>query len=260
MTDSITLSSQLRSVIANTALVSPGRGAHLGGALSIVDFLSVLSSYFTLSQSISPDSFRLTLSKGHSCLAQYALSSIFGLITPEILSSFESDESPLCGHPTRNPPFGINFSTGSLGMGLPCVIGQALYLHKTYSNQSPLNVVVVGDGEFSEGVIFESLSLLKNLNLPNVLVFIDCNGFQQTGPVYPTQSFNVIVDIIKALNLHHIAIDDAHDHQQLRTAFDELSHDSPTIFIGRTIKGKGFSRMEADNIWHHRKLTTSDLD
>ena len=52
-------------------------------------------------------------------MAFYSILREFNIITEEDLLSFEQDNSPLMGHPIKNYEKGINFSTGSLRMGLP---------------------------------------------------------------------------------------------------------------------------------------------
>ena len=66
------------------------------------------------------------LSKGHACLAYYAALSEVGYISKEELSTFEKNDSNLLGHPVINRDIGIEFSNGSLGMGLSLGIGVAL--------------------------------------------------------------------------------------------------------------------------------------
>ena len=68
---------------------------------------------------------RLILSKGHACLALYSALVEKGYFEREELKNFEKSESFLLGHPVMNREKGIEFSTGSLGMGLSLGIGVA---------------------------------------------------------------------------------------------------------------------------------------
>ena len=69
---------------------------------------------------------RFILSKGHACLAYYASLNLLGFISDEELKTFEKDNSSLAGHPVKNKELGIDFSNGSLGMGLSIGIGLAI--------------------------------------------------------------------------------------------------------------------------------------
>ena len=49
-----------------------------------------------------------------------------GFISDQELLTFEKDGSILLGHPVKNKEKGIEFSNGSLGMGLSIGVGLAL--------------------------------------------------------------------------------------------------------------------------------------
>ena len=63
----------------------------------------------------------------------------------------------LLGHPVKNLSKGIDFSTGSLGMGMSIAVGLALGLKKKKFFDKKV-FVVVGDGELNEGSCWESLN------------------------------------------------------------------------------------------------------
>ena len=71
---------------------------------------------------------RFILSKGHGVLGYYTALHEVGYIDKEDLINFEKDEGYLFGHPIIKRNKGIEFSTGSLGMGLSLGIGVALQL------------------------------------------------------------------------------------------------------------------------------------
>ena len=54
---------------------------------------------------------------------------------------------------------------------------------------------------------------------------------------------------------------DGNDVEQLIDAFS-IPHtiDCPKAIIGNTIKGKGIGFMEANNTWHHNRLTKEQFD
>ena len=69
---------------------------------------------------------RIILSKGHGCLALYGILLEKGFVTNAELETFEKSGSFLLGHPVMNKLKGIEFSTGSLGMGLSLGIGVSI--------------------------------------------------------------------------------------------------------------------------------------
>ena len=116
---------ELRKNILEMAYSAGAGSSHFGGALSIVEIVSTLFSY-KMRINKDPnwdDRDRFILSKGHACLAYYAALCEVGYISKEELKTFEKDDSNLLGHPVINKKLGIDFSNGSLGMGLSLGIG-----------------------------------------------------------------------------------------------------------------------------------------
>ena len=125
-------SKNLRKNILNMAFSAGASSSHLGGALSIVEIVASLFSY-KMKINDNPQwegRDRFILSKGHACLAYYAALNQVGYISNEELLTFEKDNSNLLGHPVINKKLGIDFSNGSLGMGLSLGIGVAISLKK----------------------------------------------------------------------------------------------------------------------------------
>ena len=82
------------------------------------------------------------------------------------------------GHPVKNKKLGIEFSNGSLGMGLINWNRTCYILKKKNKN----NVYVIfGDGECNEGSVWEAAMSTPKFKLDNLNVIIDKNNFQQTG-------------------------------------------------------------------------------
>ncbi len=142
--------------ILDMAFYAGASSSHFGGALSIAEIVSFLFSYQMKIDRNNPlweDRDRFILSKGHACLAYYSALCEVGYLTKDELKTFEKDKSNLLGHPVINRKIGIEFSNGSLGMGLSLGIGVAL---ASRLNKKNYNVyVVVGDGECNEGAVWE---------------------------------------------------------------------------------------------------------
>ena len=250
---SILKSINLRKITVQIAKEAGDKAAHIGGALSCIDFLSAADEVYKISDShIALNS--LVLSKGHACLALYSLMADSGIIPlTEILKSFENDNSQFLGHPCRNTDLGINFSTGSLGNGLAHALGLALFRSKT--NNSDV-ICILGDGECNEGIIWECFEFLSKLRLKNLLIFIDCNGWQQTQPsLYAHDNYQSLFNRLKTYNLD-VSIIDGHNHKLLNEEIIS-ERNSSKVIMGLTVKGKGYEMFENNNSWHHGVLTDS---
>jgi|TARA_B110000438_G_C15820656_1_gene654315 transketolase len=251
----------IRRNILDMALSAGSSSAHLGGALSIADIVSVLFSFkmkLNKSDSLDPDRDRFILSKGHACLAYYAALSEMGYILKEELNTFEKNNSNLLGHPVINKKLGIEFSNGSLGMGLSLGIGVALSALK--KKKSFKVFVVVGDGECNEGSMWEAAMAAPNFKLNNLHVIIDRNNFQQTGSNKEIMDLGNLKNKWETFGWDAVELN-GNNHKELLNYFSQSDKiNKPKAIIANTIKGKGFSFFENDNNWHHAVLTKSLYD
>ena len=246
---------ELKKNILDMAFLAGASSSHLGGALSIVDIISVLySKKMKLNNEPQwPDRDRFILSKGHACLSYYAALSEIGYIKKSELKTFEKDNSNLLGHPVVNKKLGIDFSNGSLGMGLSLGIGVSIALKKKKKDNNVY--VILGDGECNEGSIWEAAMAASHFKLNNLYVIIDNNNFQQTG------NNKNIMDTLSLKNKWasfgwNAEELDGHNIEQLLSYFNKNNvSDSPKALIAKTIKGKGFTFSENNNDWHHAVLT-----
>ena len=106
--------SAIRKNILDMAFYAGASSSHFGGALSISELISYLFSFKMNIDKKNPqweDRDRFILSKGHACLAFYAVLHQIGYLKKEDLGSFEKNESDLMGHPVLNKKIGIDFST-----------------------------------------------------------------------------------------------------------------------------------------------------
>ena len=145
---------EIRRLIIEMAY-SCGETTHLGGALSMVDILSIL---FDKIMKFDPNNFNsndrdvFILSKGHCVLGYYAVMKYYGLMDDEVFETFQKDGSHLIAHPVKNIELGIESSNGSLGQGLSYAIGMAIGMR--LDKRSDRSVfVMMGDGECNEGSV-----------------------------------------------------------------------------------------------------------
>ncbi len=230
------------------------KGSHIGAILSVADIIAVLYTHVLKVDSQNPkmeDRDRLILSKGHAGAAVYAALAESGFFDVELLKTHYQNGSLLSGHVSHKGIPGIEFSTGSLGHGLPVGVGMALAAQR---DAKPWRTYVVcGDGECDEGSMWESALIAHHLNLDNLTAIIDYNKMQSLDFCERTIKLEPFTDKWRAFGWHVIEAD-GHDHDSLLKAFDEAKNTKgkPSVIIAHTIKGKGISFMENNILWHYR--------
>ena len=238
-----------------------GRG-HIGSSMSPIEVLRVLYDDIMTYRPKEPKwdgRDRFILSKGHGCLAQYALLADKGFIAMEDLDKFCKREGILGGHPEAGKIPGVEASTGALGHGLPIAVGMALAAK--IKKQSHKVWVVMGDGETNEGSVWEAALAAGKHRLSNLVAIVDYNKLQSFGPTAEVQDMEPFADKWRAFNFA-VAEVDGHDVGALRKLFQSFPLDAgkPTAVIAHTVKGKGipFAEFKAD--WHHKsKLADTEL-
>ena len=229
--------------------------SHSGSALSIVDILAVLYCKVLNVDPANPSFInrdRFILSKGHGCLGYYVALVEAGFLKKEDLKTFEKTDSDLLGHPVINRKKGIEFSNGSLGMGLSLGIGVAIAGKKL---KKQFNVyVLMGDGECNEGSVWEAVMAAPHFKLDNLIAIVDRNSFQQTGAGSDIMEIGDLREKFSSFGWHAVEIN-GHDVTEIYMALNEDTGGKPKAIVAKTIKGKGFSFSEENNAWHHAILT-----
>jgi transketolase len=234
-------SKHLRRLIVR-ALEGGDRG-HVGASMSLVEIMRVLYD------DVARRDDRIILSKGHGCLAQYALLADKGVLELADLDSFCRFDGRLGGHPTYPGIPGIAATTGALGHGLAIGVGLAL--------ARPARVfVVLGDGELGEGSVWEAALHAGKHELGNLVAIIDANGMQSAGLTREVSDLEPIGDKFRAFGWFcHAHAVDGHDVAALRRAMVSKKY-YPLAIVARTIKGKGLPFAENNPAWHHKNSFT----
>jgi len=248
-------STELASSIRWHALkmVSAANASHIGGVLSMADTLAVLYADVLdvfPNQINHPNRDRFILSKGHCCAGVYAALALRGFIPIDELESYGKDGSRLMAHISHKVP-GVEFSTGSLGHGLPFAVGKALAGKKR--NESWRTFVLISDGELNEGSNWEAVLFAPQHQLDNLVLIIDYNKIQSLGSVKDVLELEPLRAKFEAFRwaVHEV---DGHNHNSLRDAFDNIpfTKNKPSCLITHTTKGKGVDYMENELAWHYR--------
>ena len=254
-------SRELRRVILQ--MMERSRRGHLGSAFSIVEILRVLYDdvlRFDARNPHWPARDRFILSKGHGCLALYALLADKGFFPRTELLKFCASDGILGGHPERGKVPGVEVSTGSLGHGLSIGVGFAL--NAKYEKADWRVFVVLGDGESNEGSVWEAALCAAKYRLNNLTVLVDYNKQQSYGSTRVVQDLEPFADKWKSFGFV-VAEVDGHDVSELRSVLSRvpLGPDKPGAVICHTVKGKGVAFVENDREWHHKnKLTDGELE
>jgi transketolase len=256
MTDSGTIK-ELRALAIKlrrdvVEMIGVGAAGHLGGSSSLAETMAVL--YFhkmniSKTNYRDPDRDRLILSKGHAVLIQYAALCEKGFFPREELTRTKTLDGLLQGHPDLSIP-GIEAVTGSLGQGLSVGLGTALALRL---DKSPARVfVIMGDGEQSEGQIWEASQAAANFKVDNLTAFIDWNKVQATGPTGEIFDIPSLDEKWRAFGWETINAD-GHDPGAVIEAVEKAEQvkGRPAVIILDTVKGKGFSFAEGGAAYHN---------
>jgi transketolase len=255
MSSNVELAKQIRST--SLEMVASARASHIGSALSMADILAVLYSQILVhdvARPMMPSRDRLILSKGHGCVALYAALYHRGFITKADIDSYGADNSILMSHVSHHVS-GIEFSTGSLGHGLPFATGKALYAQMR--GESWRTFVILGDGELQEGSNWEAMMFASHHKIRGLHVIIDANNLQSLTTVDNTLSIEPLVDRVAAFGWEVCEVD-GHDHVALTDALS-IDSEKPKCVVARTIKGKGVSYMENQVAWHYKFPNQDEL-
>ena len=241
------------------AFAAGGRG-HIGASLSLVEILRVLYDDILRFDPKSPQwpgRDRFILSKGHGCLALYALLAEKGFFAEAELAKFCQRDGILGGHPEYGQIPGVEASTGSLGHGLS--IGVGLALNARIDRSDCRVFVVVGDGECNEGSIWEAALCAGKHRLSGLTVIVDYNKQQAYSSTYEVQDMEPFAEKWRSFGFA-TAHADGHDIAALRRLFQSLPLDprKPSAVICDTVKGKGIPAAEGNLDWHHRTRVTPE--
>jgi transketolase len=254
------LGQQLR-VDAVRASAKAGSG-HPTSSMSAADLAAVLLAghfRYDYDNPKSPANDRLIFSKGHASPLVYGLFRAAGAISEEEFMTYRQFGSRLEGHPTPVLPW-VDVATGSLGQGLPIGVGVALAGKKL--DRLPFRVwVICGDSEIAEGSMWEAIEHAAFYELDNLTAIIDVNRLGQRGETMHGWDLDSYADRVRAFGWHAIEID-GHDVEQIDAAYREAESTTgkPTAIVAKTIKGKGYSKVENQPGWHGKAVTDKDAE
>jgi transketolase len=248
------LGQQLR-VDAVRASAKAGSG-HPTSSMSAADLAAVLLAGHLRYDFDAPDdprNDRLVFSKGHASPLVYGLFRAAGVLSEEEFGTYRQLGSRLEGHPVPVLPW-VDVATGSLGQGLPIGVGMALAGKRL--NRLPFRVwVICGDSEMAEGSMWEAAEHAAFYALDNLTAIVDVNRLGQRGETMHGWDLTSYTRRLEAFGWHAIEID-GHDVEAIDAAYREAAATTgrPTAVVARTVKGKGYSKIENQNGWHGKAI------
>ena len=128
-------------------------------------------------------------------------------------------------------------------------------LPDTYSklnNQKHKVFCLISDGECDEGSNWEAILFSSHHNLDNLFAIVDYNKLQSIFSPEETLNLEPFKSKWESFGWNVLEVD-GHDHDKLRESFNFApKNNKPVCIICHTVKGKGVSFMENNNLWHYR--------
>ncbi|NP_932336.3 transketolase-like protein 2 [Danio rerio] len=201
----------------------------------------------------NPCNDRFILSKGHAAPILYAAWAEAGYIKASDLLNLRKIDSDLEGHPTPKLAF-VDVATGSLGQGLGAACGMA-YTGKYLDKSSYRVYCMLGDGECSEGSVWEAMAFASHYKLDNLVAILDVNRLGQSEPAPLQHNVNVYKERCEAFGFNTYVVD-GHDVEELCKAMwhAEGVKGKPTAIVAKTFKGKGLKGIEDQDNWHGKPM------
>ena len=181
--------------------------SHLGSYFSSVDIIDEIYS-----QMNQDDIF--ILSCGHAALALYVCNEKYFDINAEEMFQKHG------GHPHRDEKNKIFCSTGSLGLGITVGVGRAL------ANTERTVHVLISDGECAEGSVWESLKTIQELDIKNIVIHVNINGYaayMEVDKQYLAQRLRAFLPEIK---IHYSSVESFPFLKGLNAHYHIMSEDN----------------------------------
>ncbi len=233
-------------------MVHRAQAGHPGGSLSEIDLLVALYGTVLNVRPNEPswsDRDRFVLSKGHASPGMYALLADLGFISHEDLTTYRVKGGVCQGHVDMKWCPGVDFSAGSLGMGLSFGLGCALAARLDGSQRKAW--VMMGDGEVQEGSVWEAAMAAHHHSVGNLKAIVDVNGIQNDDFCEVQMQLNDLAATWASFGWSVTTVD-GHNMADIVEALAKVDavDDRPAVLLASTVKGKGVSYMENNPAFH----------
>ncbi|KAJ8377449.1 hypothetical protein AAFF_G00260070 [Aldrovandia affinis] len=196
---------------------------------------------------------RFIMSKGHAAPILYAAWVEAGFVKEAELLNLRKIDCELEGHPTPKLAF-VDVATGSLGQGLGAACGMA-YTGKHFDKASYRVYCMLGDGECSEGSVWEAMAFASYYGLDNMVAILDINRLGQSEAAPLQHDVDTYRRRCEAFGWNTYVVD-GHDVEELCKALWQAQQvkGKPTAIVAKTFKGKGLRGIENEDNWHGKPI------
>ena len=236
---------------------------HYGSSFSMAEIVATLYYRYMHVRPGEPqwqDRDRFTMGKGHAAIGLFPVLADLGFFPQAWLDTYTRFKSPLGDHPDMKKVPGVDFSSGSIGHNLSVSVGIAL---GTRRRGSPARTVcLMGDGEQTEGQIWEAAISAAHWGLDNLVGIVDINAAGSDGHPQETMKTEPLKAKWEAFGWRTLVLEDGHDLDAVSAALDGALNQPdgrPTCILAYTVSGKGVSFMEGGWEWHLGFLGPKDL-
>jgi|TARA_B100001250_G_scaffold136812_2_gene117140 transketolase len=242
-------------------MIHKAGAGHPGGSLSAIDIIVALYGTRLRFDRNNPDwsdRDRFVMSKGHASPAVYSILHEMGFLSESDLSTFRTLGSVCQGHVDMKWTDGVDFSAGSLGMGLSFGLGCAIAARMDSSSRETW--VMVGDGELQEGQVWEAMMAANFHEVSGLKMIVDRNRIQNDDFVNVQMEVGDVASKISSFGWNVKEID-GHDMSEIVGALKWASEQdsAPSAIVAHTTKGKGISFMEDNPSFHGKAPSDEEL-
>uniref|UniRef100_A0A4W6EYF9 Transketolase n=1 Tax=Lates calcarifer TaxID=8187 RepID=A0A4W6EYF9_LATCA len=191
---------------------------------------------------------RFVLSKGHAAPVLYAAWAEAGFVKEADLLNLRKIDCDLEGHPTpvRQRDFGGQQDAAAIISLLCCS-------YRVYC--------MLGDGECSEGSVWEAMAFASYYQLDNLVAILDINRLGQSEAAPLRHDMETYRKRCEAFGWNTYVVD-GHDVEELCKAFWQAQQvkGKPTCIVAKTFKGKGLKNIEDLDNWHGKPIPKDRVD
>lgn len=201
-----------------------------------------------------PEYDRFIFSPAHYALVLYTALIEVGRLADDGLDQFNRDGTTVEMIGAEHSP-GIETTTGSLAQALSQASGIAMARKRRGDTGNVW--VMMSDGEFQEGQIWEALAESVKFGLDNLKVIADVNGQQCDGCIIPEAYVEPLADRIAAFGAS-VAMVDGHDLDLLDEAMRRETG-STHVVLARTDPTRGLPLLgDRAPLLHYLRFTSSE--
>ncbi|NHM32499.1 transketolase [Neobacillus terrae] len=207
---------------------------------------------------------RFVLSAGHGSSLLYSMLHVFGYdVSIEDLKSFRKLNSKTPGHPEFNYTDGVDATTGPLGQGIANAVGMAMaeahlgakFNKDNFSVIDHYTYALVGDGDLSEGISYEAMSMAGHMKLGKLIALYDSNDISLDGELNLSFSED-IKKRAESVHWQYILVKDGNNIEEISKAIElaKQNKEQPTLIEIKTIIGYGSPKVAGTNKAHGNPL------